>query len=117
MSIERKIIQRKQRRTFRSRKRLGRNELPRVTVFRSLNHIYAQLIDDKSQKTLASSSTLEFKDLKGDKKAKAHAIGLKLAEKAKALDIKQVVFDRGPNLYHGRIKALAEGLREGSLKI
>ncbi len=117
MSIERKIFQRKKRRLLRSRKRLGQSELPRVAVFRSLNHIYAQLIDDKLQKTLASSSTLEFKDLKGDKKTKAHAIGLKLAEKAKELDIKQVVFDRGSFLYHGRIKALAEGLREGSLKI
>lgn len=91
--------------------------LPRVSVFRSLKNIYAQLIDDAQQKTLASWSTLECKDLKGDKKSVAHAIGLKLAEKAKKTGITTVVFDRGIYLYHGRVKALAEGLREGGIKI
>lgn len=117
MSIERKVKQRKQRRTLRTRKRVCNKELPRVSVFRSLNHIYAQLIDDNQQKTLASCSTLECKGLKGDKKAEAHVIGLKLAEKAKELGITEAIFDRGAYLYHGRVKALAEGLREGSMKI
>jgi len=117
VSIKRKIIQRKKRRALRSRKGLGSSSLPRVTVFRSLSNIYAQLIDDSKHTTLASCSTIELKGLKGDKKAKAHAIGLKLAEKAKKLGIEKAVFDRGQYLYHGRVKALADGLREGSLGI
>ncbi len=117
MSIERKIAQQRKRRALRTRKKLKASEELRVSVFRSSTHIYAQLIDDKEHKTLASSSTLEYNDLKGDKKSKARAVGMKLAEKAKDLGIKQAIFDRGPYLYHGRVKALAEGLREGSLKI
>jgi len=117
VSIERKIKQRKKRRTLRIRKRVYGKKFPRVSVFRSLKHIYAQLIDDMEQKTLASCSTLECKELKGDKKAIAHSIGLKLSEKIKKLGITEVIFDRGPYLYHGRVKALAEGLREGNIKI
>lgn len=117
MSIERKIKQRKKRRTLRTRKRVYGKKFPRVSVFRSLKHIYVQLVDDMEQKTLACCSTLECKGLKGDKKAIAHSIGLKLAEKIKKLGITEVIFDRGPYLYHGRVKALAEGLREGNIKI
>ena len=117
MSIERKIKKRKKRRTLRARKQVCNKPIPRVSVFRSLKHMYAQLIDDLQQKTLESCSTLECKELEGDKKTEAHAIGLKLAEKLKKRGIETVVFDRGPYLYHGRVKALAEGLREGGVKI
>ena len=117
MSIERKIKQRTNRRTLRTRKRMEASNLPRVSVFRSLKHIYAQLIDDNQQKTLASCSTLELKKEKGDKKTVAHNIGLALAKKAKDLGITEAIFDRGRFLYHGRVKALAEGLREGGIKI
>lgn len=90
---------------------------PRVSVFKSLNHIYAQLINDAQQTTIASCSTKELDTLKGDKKEKAHAVGLELAKKAKKLGIETVVFDRGHFLYHGRIKSLADGLRDGGLKV
>ncbi len=117
MSLIKKIQIRKEKRKLRVRSRIINGELPRVCVFKSLNHIYAQLIDDSKQATLASCSTLELKNLKGDKKEKAHAIGLELAKKVKELGIEAVVFDRGNFLYHGRLKSLAEGLREGGLKV
>lgn len=117
MSLIKKITARTQKRKLRVRSRLKGTDAARVSVFKSISHVYAQLIDDAKQTTLASSSTLELKKLKGDKKAQAHAIGLDLASKAKQLGIEKVVFDRGPFLYHGRIKALAEGLREGGLKV
>lgn len=116
MSIERKIKQREKRRKLRVRKRICMS-VPRVSVFRSLKHMSAQLIDDVQQKTLASCSSLEFKNLKGDKKAIARALGLKLADKLKELGITKAVLDRGGYLYHGRVKALAEGLREGGIQI
>lgn len=118
MNIERKIIQRKQRRKLRSRRRrMSKTNLPRVAVFRSLNHIYAQLIDDQKRATLASGSTVEFRDIVGDKSSQAHEVGLRLAEKVKRLGLEKAIFDRGAYLYHGRVKALADGLREGGLKI
>lgn len=117
MSLLRKNKQREQRRATRVRNTLKKNvTLPRVSVFRSLNHIYAQLIDDKQQHTLASCSTAELV-VKGDKTAKARAIGLELAKRAQEKGVNQAMFDRGKLLYHGRVKALAEGLREGGLKI
>jgi len=117
VSIERKIKQRTDRRIQRVRKDIRNKEVPRVSVFRSLKHIYAQIIDDSQQKTLASYSSIEDKKLTGDKKAIAHAVGLELAKKIKELGIEAAIFDRGRYLYHGRVKALAEGLREGGLKI
>lgn len=117
MSLIKKIQVRKEKRKLRVRGRLQKGEKPRVSVFKSLNHIYAQLINDNDHATVASCSTLELDKLKGDKKAKAHAVGLELAKKAKALGIEAVVFDRGHFLYHGRIKSLAEGLRDGGLKV
>ena len=94
---------------------------PRVSVFRSLNQIYAQLIDDKQQHTLVSCSSLELskgkKKLSGDKKEIAHAVGVELAKRSVKKGIEKAVFDRGCYLYHGRVKSLAEGLREGGLKI
>jgi len=117
VSIERKVKQRTERRIQRVRKDLRNKEVPRVSVFRSLKHIYAQVIDDSQQKTLASYSSLEGKKLAGDKKAIAHAVGRELAKKIKELGIERAILDRGCYLYHGRVKALAEGLREGGVKI
>lgn len=118
MSLIRKAQQREKRRVMRIRKRIIRkSDLPRVSVFRSLNHIYAQIIDDKGHNTLISCSTLEISDVKGDKKAAAKAVGIELAKRAKDKGIAAAVFDRGRFLFHGRIAELAEGLREGGLQI
>jgi large subunit ribosomal protein L18 len=89
---------------------------PRVSVFRSLKCIYAQIIDDQAQKTLVSCSSAQLQ-AKGDKKEKARLTGVELAKRALEQGIQAVVFDRGQCKYHGRIKALAEGLREGGLKL
>lgn len=117
-----KIEQRRQRRAMRTRAALRlKSDRPRVSVFRSLSHIYAQLIDDKEQKTIVSSSSLvlnlDAKKEKLDKKNIARAVGLDLAKKALLANIQVVSFDRGSYLYHGRVKALAEGLREGGLQV
>lgn len=93
----------------------GTNARPRLVVKRSLNHIYAQIIDDDAKKTLASYSDLQEK-LKGSKTEKALEVGKKIAEKAKELKISEVVFDRNGYIYHGRVKAIADGAREGGLK-
>lgn len=93
----------------------GSSHMPRLAVFRSNKFMYAQLIDDESSKTIAAASSLEGK--KGSKKIdSAFAVGKAIAEKAVALKIKSVVFDRGGFGYKGRVKALAEGAREGGLK-
>ena len=91
----------------------GTSERPRVAVFRSTQHIYAQIIDDSMNKTLVSESDLKVKT--GNKSEKATSVGENLAKKALAQKIGKVVFDRGGFLYHGRVKALAEGLRKGGL--
>ncbi len=92
---------------------------PRLSVFRSNKHIYAQIIDDSNQKTLVSASTLS-KELKGKYKQvtveSAKAVGQLIAQKAKAASLNEVCFDRGAYMYHGRVKALAEAAREGGLK-
>ena len=98
----------------------GTAETPRLSVYRSLNHIYAQLIDDVKGNTLVTASTLD-KAIKGalegkDKKAQAYAVGELLASKAKEKGIETVVFDRGGYLYTGRVESLADGAREGGLK-
>lgn len=99
---------------------MGTAERPRLSVFRSLRHVFAQLVDDTSGRTLASASSLskETRGSAGGKKKKdiGKAVGLLLAQKAKAAGIEAVKFDRGGYLYHGRVKALAEGAREGGLK-
>jgi large subunit ribosomal protein L18 len=91
---------------------------PRLSVYRSLNHIYAQVIDDVSGKTLAAASTLspELKDGKGKKKELAKEVGKLVAKKCQEAQIAAVVFDRNGFMYHGRIAAVAEGAREGGLK-
>ena len=91
----------------------GTAERPRLAVFRSLTHIYAQLIDDLGGKTLAAASDA---DATGTKSARAAAAGTLLAERAKAAGIEQVVFDRGGYRYHGRVKALADAARKGGLQ-
>ena len=101
------------------RKRVeGSQERPRLSVYRSLNHIYAQVIDDTSGKTLAAASTLspELKDGKGKKKELAKEVGKLVAKKCQAAQIAAVVFDRNGFNYHGRIAAVADGAREGGLK-
>src|SRR5688572_11495395 len=105
------------RRTMRVRAKVKRYGMPpRVCVFRSLKHMYAQIIDDMNQSTVASCSSLELDNLEGDKSKIAYAIGVELAKRAKAKGVEQVVFDRGRFKFHGRVKALADGLREGTLK-
>ncbi len=94
----------------------GTAEMPRLNVFRSLNHIYAQIIDDTKGVTLAAASTLEMKGTYGGNKAAAREVGKLIAEKALKAGIENVVFDRGGYLYHGRVQELAEGAREGGLK-
>jgi len=88
---------------------------PRLVVYRSLSNIYAQIIDDEAGKTLVSSSTIKSKS-KAKKSDLAKIIGLEIAKAAKAKGIEAVVFDRGQFPYHGRVKALADGAREGGLK-
>jgi len=105
------------RRALRVRAKVKRYGMPpRVSVFRSLKHMYAQVIDDMNQRTVASCSSLEMENLTGDKTAVAKAIGLELAKRAKEKGVDTVVFDRGRFKFHGRVKALADGLREGALK-
>ena len=99
----------------------GSTERPRLSVYRSLNHIYAQVIDDASGKTLAAASTLspELKEGKagqGKKKERAKEVGQLIAKKCQEAKIAAVVFDRNGFMYHGRIAAVAEGAREGGLK-
>ena len=95
----------------------GTAERPRLNVYRSLNHIYAQVIDDVKGVTLVSASSMDkdFEGYGGNVEA-AKKVGAKVAEKALAAGIKQVVFDRGGYVYHGRVAALAEGAREGGLE-
>ena len=97
----------------------GTDVRPRLAVFRSLNHIYAQVIDDASGRTLAAASTVE-KELKGStstKSEEAAVVGRLVAERAKAAGVTKVVFDRGGNLYHGRVAAVADAAREAGLEL
>ena len=109
----------RQRRHRRLRVKLsGTPQRPRLSVFRSLQHIYAQLVDDATGTTLVAASTLDpaLRDaLSGPKSDRARAVGQAIAERAKDKGISAVVFDRGGYLYHGRVKALAEGARAGGL--
>lgn len=119
MSIEKNIIKRKKRRALKVRNHLRRvSNLPRLSVFRSLDHIYAQVIDDVQGATLVSVSSLKLpKNEKENKAEKAHVVGKMLAELSLEKGIKKVAFDRGSYLYHGRVKALADGARAGGLEL
>ena len=115
------VSDRTQRRTAKVRRHIRRaaGDRARLSVFRSSKHIYAQVIDDAKGQTLASASSLE-KDMRDSLKTGANveaakAVGKRLAERASAKGVKQVVFDRGGYLYHGRVKALADAAREGGL--
>jgi len=94
----------------------GTASCPRLCVFRSLNNIYAQIIDDVEGKTLVSASSLELKGTYGGNKDAATEVGKLVASKAAEKGIKEVVFDRGGYVYHGRVAALAAGAREGGLE-
>ena len=116
---ERKLFQRRQRRNRYKLKQRSSGK-PRLSVFRSSKHIYAQIIDDAQGRTLATASTVE-KDMRGKLKtgadtAAATAVGQSIAERAGKAGIESVVFDRGGYNYHGRIKALADAAREAGLK-
>lgn len=110
----------KQQKRYRRHKRVrakikGTAKAPRLCIFRSAKHIYLQLIDDEKGKTILSSNDSELKNEKG-KVDSARQLGKLLAEKALKKNIKKVVFDRGGYKYHGRVKAAADGAREGGLK-
>jgi len=106
----------KSKRSLRVRSKLARNKgLPRLSIFRSNFHIWAQVIDDKHGRTLVSSSSKELKT-KGAKTQQAAAVGADIAKKCLKANIKKIRFDRGPYLYHGRIKSLAEGARQQGLQ-
>jgi large subunit ribosomal protein L18 len=94
----------------------GTTERPRLAVFRSNRGIFAQLIDDQNGRTLASASWLALEGFSGNKTDQAAEVGKSLAAAAKQAGVETCVFDRGGYLYHGRVKALAEGAREGGLK-
>ena len=112
--IDRKIGRLKRHRRVRVHT-TGTAERPRLAVFRSLNHLYAQVIDDNGGRTLAAASTVALK-AKGNGMEAAASVGKAIADKANAAGVKKVVFDRGGFLYHGRIKALADAAREAGLE-
>jgi large subunit ribosomal protein L18 len=120
MNHHRANLHLRSRRAFRVRKRIrGNADRPRLTVFRSHQHIYVQVIDDTCGRTLAAASTVD-KDLRhglkfGGNKSAAQVIGKAIAERAKAAGITEVCFDRGACKYHGRVAALANAAREGGL--
>lgn len=108
------------RRHARVRKKIaGTAERPRLVVNRSARHVFVQIIDDVKGITVASASTMEadLRALNDDKSAKARKVGELVAERAKAAGVETVVFDRGGNRYHGRVAAVADGAREGGLKL
>jgi large subunit ribosomal protein L18 len=114
MGIPKTREEHRYRRHLRVRKTVaGTAARPRLVIFRSLKHIYAQLVDDDGQRTLL---TVGDDGIEGKKTARATAVGKKLAERAKAAGIGAVVFDRAGYRYHGRVRALADGAREGGLE-
>ena len=118
--LSRKLQTQKRHRRLR-RNLIGSNTRPRLSVFRSNNHIYAQVIDDSAQQTICSASTID-KELKEDSDKlssncdSSSLVGKLLAKRAIKKGIKQVIFDRGGNLYHGRVRALADAARDAGLK-
>lgn len=116
MAVTNKKLQRRQRiRKSIRRKLSGTSERPRLSVYKSNKAIYAQIINDEIGNTLAAATSLEVNTANANIEI-AKEVGKKLAEKAAAHGISQVVFDRGGYIYHGKVKALAEGAREGGLK-
>jgi large subunit ribosomal protein L18 len=121
MDHSRSILRQRQRRRFRVRRSIrGTTERPRLTIFRTHKHIYAQVVDDSTGRTLASASSMD-KALRdglgfGGNKQAAEAIGKAVAERAKAAGVSQVCFDRGSFRYHGRVAVLAEAARAAGLQ-
>ena len=114
IAIPRTTAERRKRRHLRVRKAVhGTAERPRLVVFRSLKHIYAQVVDDAAQRTLL---TVGDQGMDGTKSERAQAVGRLVAERAKAAGVAKVVFDRAGYQYHGRVKAVADGAREGGLE-
>jgi len=116
--MEAKVIRRQKIRYSIRKKLSGTAQKPRLAVFRSNTEVYVQVIDDASGNTLAAASSKD-KDIaaqKGTRTEKSKLVGAAIARKAKELGLEVVVFDRGGNLYHGRVKAVADGAREGGLK-
>lgn len=115
MKVSRK--ERRKKRHLRIRKKIkGTKERPRLFVFKSLKHIYCQIINDEEGKTILSASDFEIKEKVKNKIELAKKVGELIARKAREKGIEKVVFDRGGYKYHGKVKALAEGAREGGLK-
>lgn len=114
-----KAVARKRRHARLRKKISGTPAQPRLVVTRSARHMTAQVVDDTVGKTMVSASTLEadLRSFDGDKTAKARKIGELIAERAKAVGVEAVVFDRGGNKYHGRVAAVADGAREGGLTL
>jgi large subunit ribosomal protein L18 len=112
--FDRKAARAKRHRRVRVRVQ-GTGQRPRLAVYRSLHHLYAQLIDDSAQRTLAAASTVDLKT-GGKDLAAAQAVGRAIADRAREAGVTGVVFDRGGFLYHGRIKALADAAREAGLE-
>ncbi len=117
-SGNKKAVARKRRHTRVRKKVTGTATRPRLVVNRSARHLFVQVVDDTTSRTLASASTMEadLRKATGDKSDKAKEVGKLVASRAKAAGIDAVVFDRGGNKYHGRIAALADGAREGGLE-
>lgn len=116
MSLQRKRSLRRERREQRLRTKIRSvSTAPRLSVFRSSKHFYAQIIDDAAGATLVSCSTAVLTDIKGNKKDRAKTVGAQIAQLAQQKGIAKVAFDRGRFLYHGRVKAFADGAREGGL--
>jgi len=116
MSIQENIKRTRDRRALRVHSRVrGTSERPRLSVFRSNKGIWAQIIDDSTGRTLVSAGGVHINEKDLSKTDQATKVGELLAEKAKAAGVEHVVFDRGSYLYHGRVKALADGARQGGL--
>ncbi len=117
MNAQKRIAARQQRKRWRVRKKItGTPERPRLSVFRSSKHIYAQMIDDMSGVTLAAANSRQEEGGYGGNLKAAVAVGKRLGEAAKAAGITQAAFDRGHYKYHGRVKALADAVREAGVK-
>ncbi len=119
MAVKSKSDARARRHARLRKKVVGTSERPRLVVTRSSRHVFVQLVDDSKGHTVASASTLEtdLRSFDGDKTAKARKVGELVAERAKAIGVEDVVFDRGGNRYAGRVAAIAEGAREGGLNL
>jgi large subunit ribosomal protein L18 len=118
VAIEKRKNERRQRRAWRVRKKVqGVTGRPRLSVHRTSKHLYAQIIDDEAGRTLCSASTLQMKLPHGGNIEAAKAVGTAIGKKALELKIERCGFDRGSSRYHGRVKALAEAVREAGVKL